>query len=269
MLFNNINRNMTEKTLCKFSILGVIISAINMDDACSVVKEAVAKRQKKYICVCPVSTIMECQKDNQVLESVNSADLVTPDGMPVVWLGRMLGHKNISRVYGPGLMDEVCAISAKSGFKNYLYGSTQEVLGKLKERLTKKYPNLIISGMFSPPFRKLSDDEDNKIVEELNNNAPDIIWVGLGSPKQDLWMHEHRERINAPVLIGVGAAFDFLAGTKLQAPRWISNAGFEWLFRLATEPKRLWRRYLVNNTLFMYFVIVGLFSRAHKSLLNK
>lgn len=260
---------MINKEINNFYILGVKISAIDMDEACSVVQGAIAKRQKKYICVCPVSTIMECQKDNQVLESVNSADLATPDGMAVVWLGRMFGYRNIRRVYGPELMEALCAISAKSGFKNYLYGSTREVLGKLKERLTKCYPGLTISGVFSPPFRKLSDGEDNQIVEELNNNAPDIIWVGLGSPKQDLWMHEHRNRLNAPVLIGVGAAFDFLSGTKLQAPRWIRDHGFEWLFRLVTEPKRLWRRYLIDNSLFIYFVMVELITKAYKSLLNK
>lgn len=238
----------------RFYILNVGISAIDMDDACWLIEEAISRRQKRYICVCPVSTIMECKKNEKVIQCVNSADLVTPDGMAVVWLGRMQGHKNIRRVYGPELMERVCAISAKNGYKNYLYGSTQEVLGKLKERLIKRYPGLIISGMFSPPFRQLSNDEDSKIVEEINNNAPDIIWVGLGSPKQDLWMYEHRDRINAAVMIGVGAAFDFLAGTKLQAPRWIRESGLEWLFRLLTEPKRLWRRYLINNSLFIYYV---------------
>jgi N-acetylglucosaminyldiphosphoundecaprenol N-acetyl-beta-D-mannosaminyltransferase len=260
---------MINKKINNFYILNVRISAIDMDDACSVVKEAITKREKKYICVCPVSTIMECKKDNKELESVNFADLATPDGMAVVWLGRMLGYRNIRRVYGPELMEAICSISAKSGFKNYLYGSTQEVLGKLKERLIKRYPGLTISGVFSPPFRKLSDDEDNQIVEELNNNAPDIIWVGLGSPKQDLWMYEHRKRINAPVMIGVGAAFDFLAGTKLQAPRWIRDNGFEWLFRLVTEPKRLWRRYLINYPLFVYYLLVELVYKSINSLLNK
>lgn len=238
----------------RFYILNVGISAIDMDDACSVIEEAISRRQKRYICVCPVSTIMECKKNEKMLKSVNSADLATPDGMAVVWLGWMQGYKNIRRVYGPELMEKVCAISAKNGYKNYFYGSTQDVLGKLKERLIKRYPGLIISGMFSPPFRQSSSDEDNTIVEEININAPDIIWVALGSPKQDLWMYEHRDRLNAPVMIGVGAAFDFLAGTKPQAPRWIRGSGFEWLFRLLTEPKRLWRRYLVNNSLFIYYV---------------
>jgi N-acetylglucosaminyldiphosphoundecaprenol N-acetyl-beta-D-mannosaminyltransferase len=250
---------MFEKKINKFNILKVSISVINMKDACSFVEDAVLKRQKKYVCVCPVSTIMECRKNEKVLRSVNSADLVTPDGMPVVWLGKIYGHKNIRRVYGPELMDAVCSVSVKNGFKNYLYGSTQGVLNKLKEQLVKKYPGLIISGMFSPPFCQLSNDEDNDIVKEINNNAPDIIWVGLGSPKQDLWMYEHRDRISASVMIGVGAAFDFLAGTKPQAPRWIRDNGFEWLFRLVIEPKRLWRRYLVDNFLFIYYVAIESF----------
>ncbi len=252
-----------------FRILNVKISAIDMNDACSVVEDTVLKRQKKYICVCPVSTIMECKRNEKVLMSVNSADLATPDGMAVVWIGRMLGYKNISRVYGPELMQGVCAISVKYGYKNYLYGSTQDVLGKLKESLAKRYPGLIINGMFSQPFRQLTDEEDNKVVEEINCSNPDIVWVGLGSPKQDLWMYEHRDRINAPVMIGVGAAFDFLAGTKPQAPRWIRDNGFEWLFRLVTEPKRLWRRYLINYPLFVYYVLVDLISKPIKSLLNK
>lgn len=252
-----------------FRILNVRISAIDMNDACLAVEDAILKRQKKYICVCPVSTIMECKRDKKALASVNSADLATPDGMAIVWIGKILGYKNIRRVYGPELMEKVCVISAKSGYKNYLYGSTQEVLNKLKERLINRYPGLVISGMFSPGFGPLSNDKDDKIVGEINNNAPDIIWVGLGSPKQDLWMYEYRDKLNAPVMIGVGAAFDFLAGTKPQAPRWIRNNGFEWLFRLVAEPKRLWRRYLVNYPLFIYYLLVELVSKPIKSLLNK
>lgn len=260
---------MNEKILEKFYILNVGISAMDMDDACLSVREAISGKQKKYICVCPVSTIMECKRNRDVLASVNHADLATPDGMAVVWIGRINGYKNIKRVYGPDLMQEICNISGKYGYKHYFYGSTPDVLIKLKEKLTKRFPNLIISGSFSPPFRKLTENEDKKIVEDINSSNPDIVWVGLGSPKQDLWMHEHRERINAPVLIGVGAAFDFLAGTKLQAPRWIGNNGFEWLFRLITEPKRLWRRYLIDYPLFIFYVLTELISNPRKSLSNK
>jgi len=260
---------MAEKKLNKFCVLGVKISAIDMNDACSVVNEAILKRQKSYICVCPVSTIMECRRNEKVLTSVNSADLATPDGMAVVWIGKMRGNKNIRRVYGPELMQNICGISVVKKYRNYFYGSSLDVLSKLKEKLSRKYPGLIISGIFSPPFRQLTKEEDGKIAEEINRCNPDIVWVGLGSPKQDLWMYEHRDKINAPLMIGVGAAFDFLAGTKPQAPRWIRDNGFEWLFRLATEPKRLWRRYLINNFLFIYYVGIETVSRPIKSLLNK
>jgi N-acetylglucosaminyldiphosphoundecaprenol N-acetyl-beta-D-mannosaminyltransferase len=253
---------MPEKKLNKFCILGVKISAINIDDACSFVEDAILKRQKKYICVCPVSTIMESKRSEKVLMGVNSADLVTPDGMAVVWIGKMQGYKNIRRVYGPELMQNIFGISEKKQYKNYFYGSSHNTLNKLEEKLSRKYPGLIINGSFSPPFRQLTEEEDSKIVEEINRSDSDIVWVGLGSPKQDLWMYEHRGRINAPVMIGVGAAFDFLAGVKPQAPRWIRDNGFEWLFRLVTEPKRLWRRYLVDLPLFGYYVLLNLISKS-------
>lgn len=263
---------MAEREIEKYWILDIGISAIDMDDACSLIEDAVLRKLKKYVCVCPVSTIMECKKDKRVFASVNAADLVTPDGMPTVWIGKLLGHKNISRVYGPELVQEICGISAKKGYKNYFFGSSPDVLNKLKERLSQEYPGLMISGIFSPPFRQPTMEEDNRIVNDVNGSNPDILWVGLGSPKQDLWMHEHRQRINAPVMIGVGAAFDFLAGTKPQAPRWIRNYGFEWLFRLVTEPRRLWRRYLIDNSLFLYYLSIEFLKRAfsyRKSELNQ
>jgi N-acetylglucosaminyldiphosphoundecaprenol N-acetyl-beta-D-mannosaminyltransferase len=173
----------------------------------------------------------------------------------------MLKYKNVRRVYGPELMQEICAISGENGYKNYLYGSKTDVLIKLRAKLKQQYPALIISGSFSPPFRQLTKAEDDQIVEDINKSNSDIVWVGLGSPKQDLWMYEHKGRINAPVMIGVGAAFDFLAGVKPQAPRWIRNNGFEWLFRLVTEPNRLWRRYLVDYPLFVYYLLLDSVSR--------
>ena len=242
----------------KFSILGVNVSAINMVDASSFIEDAVLKKKKIYVCVCPVSTIMECKKNESMLASVNSADLATPDGMFVVWIGMTLGYKNIKRVYGPELMQKICEISAKNGYKNYLYGSTQDTLNRLNNRLKNTYPGLVISGSFSPPFRKLTKEEDDRIIRCINSGNSDIVWVGLGSPKQDLWMHEHRDSINTSVMIGVGAAFDFLAGVKPQAPRWIGNSGFEWFFRLIIEPKRLWRRYLLDYPLFVCYLLLDL-----------
>ena len=235
-------------------MLGVGVSAINMSDARSVIEEAIARKSKIYICVCPVSTIMECQSSVLARTSVNSADLVTPDGMPVVWLGRLLGNAAIRRVYGPDLMLEACAISESRGYKNYFYGSDGRVLEALQKKLKNRFPNLIIAGTYSPPFGELSEEEDARIVEMINSAGPDILWVGLGSPKQDIWMYEHKARINAPVMIGVGAAFDFVAGTKKQAPKWMQRSGFEWLFRLSIEPKRLFKRYIFGNALFLYLI---------------
>lgn len=256
------------RKLNKFDILNVRISAIDMDDACSLIEDRIVSRQKGYVCVCPVSVIMECRKDGRVLKSVNCADLATPDGMPVVWIGKSKGYKNIRRVYGPDLMDRMCDISGKKGYKNYLYGSSEDVLERLSKRLTGIYPSLIISGSYSPPYRKLTKEEDNKIIENINKTNSDLLWVGLGSPKQDLWMYEHREKINTPMMLGVGAAFDFLAGTKPQAPVWMRNIGFEWLFRLITEPKRLWRRYIIDSSLFIWHLFIELINPQLKEKSN-
>lgn len=241
-------------SLKHFDVLGVKVSAINMEDACVAVEETIAQNKKGYVCVCPVSTVMECQNDSVMLKSVNTATVVTPDGMPVVWLGKMKGHNGVSRVYGPDLMLEVCRISAAKGYKNYFYGSNHNVLERLQERLKTLFPGFVVSGAYSPPFRKLSKEEDNEIIRMINETKPDILWVGLGSPKQDIWMYEHKDKLNVAVMLGVGAAFDFISETKLQAPKFMQKIGLEWLFRLSCEPKRLWKRYLIGNPLFIYLI---------------
>ena len=245
---------MDGKKVNSFDILGVKISAINIDDAARFIDATINQKEKAYISVCPVSTIMECQKNPQALESVNSASLVTPDGMPVVWLGKVKKNRNVKRVYGPDLMLKVCEISQKKGYRNYFYGSTNSVLEKLTGNLKQKFPDLIISGVFSPPFGVMSAEEDEKNIQMINDSNSDILCVGLGSPKQDLWMHKHKDKINVPVMIGVGAAFDFISGTKKQAPKFVQRIGFEWLFRLICEPKRLWKRYVAGNTQFLYLI---------------
>jgi N-acetylglucosaminyldiphosphoundecaprenol N-acetyl-beta-D-mannosaminyltransferase len=242
----------------KFNILGVKISAINMKNALSAVGLAIKEKEKIYISVCPVSTIMECRKNAKAFESVNAADLATPDGMPVVWLGKLKGYKNIRRVYGPDLMLEICRLSERRGYKNYFYGSTIKVLSGLSENLKRTFPALVVSGTYSPPFRDLSVAEEGQAVENINKDNPDILWVGLGSPKQDIWMYRNRDKLNASAIIGVGAAFDFLSGIKPQAPKWMRGIGLEWLFRFSAEPQRLWRRYLIGNSLFICLLIAEL-----------
>jgi N-acetylglucosaminyldiphosphoundecaprenol N-acetyl-beta-D-mannosaminyltransferase len=183
--------------------------------------------------------------------------MTTPDGMSLVCLLRLQGFPDVDRVYGPDLMQAVCERASEAGWRIYLYGGAPGVTEQLSEKLKTQHPGLRIVGVYSPPFRDLTPEEDREIVTQINKTNPDIVWVGISSPKQDIWMSRHVESLNAPVLIGVGAAFDFLSGRKRQAPRWIQRSGFEWLFRLVSEPKRLWRRY-ADYPLFVLLVILQL-----------
>ncbi len=244
-----------DKKIPHVDILGVNVSAINLDMAEGIVDDFVTHRKQGYVCVCPVSTIMECVKFKAYREVVNGADVVTPDGMPTVWIGRARGFKDMDRVYGPDLMQRICQTSQSKGYKHYFYGASSEALKALTQRLNRDYPHLQVCGQYSPPFRALSADEKNEIIDEIKRAEPDILWVGLGSPKQDFWMREHRSLLDVPLMIGVGAAFDFLSGNKPQAPKWVQRSGLEWLFRLCCEPRRLWRRYLLGNTVFVYLLI--------------
>ncbi len=238
-----------------FDILGVQISAVNLSLACGVIRNWIENGIRTYVCIVPVSTVVECQKDKTYLEIVNQAGMATPDGMPVVWLGKWAGYKQVSRTYGPDLVLAVCEMSQEKGYRNYFYGGSPEALSLLTLKLKKRFPRLNIAGRLSPPFGELSFDIEKKVLSDINQARPDILWVGLGSPKQDYWMQRTRDQLNVPVMVGVGAAFDFLSGTKRQAPLWIRSAGLEWFFRLCCEPRRLWKRYLIGNTRFIYFLL--------------
>jgi N-acetylglucosaminyldiphosphoundecaprenol N-acetyl-beta-D-mannosaminyltransferase len=240
----------------RVNVLGVQVSAIDIPMALDAISGWIAGRERCYVCVTGVHGVMESQRDPELLRIHNAAGLVTPDGMPLVWLGRLHGFGHVRRVYGPDLMLAVCEHSVLRGARHYLYGGAEGVPEKLAENLVRRFPGLQIVGTWSPPFRALSLDEDLKIVETINATRPDIVWVGLSTPKQERWMAAHRGQLEAPVLIGVGAAFDFHAGLKRQAPRWMQRSGLEWLFRLLTEPRRLWRRYLVNNPLFVWHTLL-------------
>jgi N-acetylglucosaminyldiphosphoundecaprenol N-acetyl-beta-D-mannosaminyltransferase len=199
--------------------------------------------------------VMESKRDKQLRRIHNDAGLVTPDGMPLVWLSRLHGHDHAERVYGPDLMLALCEHSLSKGYKHYFYGGGEGVHERLAKNLQQRFPGLRVVGGYSPPFRSLTREEDEQVAQSINAADPDIVWIGLSTPKQERWMAEHVGRLTAPVLIGVGAAFDFHSGLKKQAPRWMQRGGLEWLFRLATEPGRLWRRYLVNNPLFVLLVL--------------
>ena len=239
----------------RFEVCGVYISAIDLSAACAMVSQWIKNFEKKYVCVVPVSTVIACQSDSLYRTIVNEAGMATPDGMPIVWLGRMKGYKEIKRTYGPDFMLAACAISEEKGYRHFFYGGSEETSHRLEEGLRSRFPYLKIVGRYAPPFRNLSEIEEREIISFINEAKPDVLWIGLGSPKQDYWMYTHRAKLEVPVMVGVGAAFDFLAGTKPQAPRWMQRAGLEWFFRLCCEPRRLWKRYLFGNSKFIYIVV--------------
>jgi N-acetylglucosaminyldiphosphoundecaprenol N-acetyl-beta-D-mannosaminyltransferase len=228
----------------RVDVLGVGISAIRMSDAVSRLETWIAEREREYVCVVPAHSVMDCQDDPELRAVVNAAGLVTPDGMSLVWLLRRRGYRDTERVYGPDLMLAACERSLATGWRHFFLGGEEGVAAELAARLQRRFPGLAVAGTLSPPFRALSAEEDAAFCKSVNETSPDVVWVGLGSPKQERWMAAHRKTLRAPVLVGVGAAFDFLSGRRRQAPRWIQRSGFEWLFRLAAEPRRLWRRYI-------------------------
>jgi N-acetylglucosaminyldiphosphoundecaprenol N-acetyl-beta-D-mannosaminyltransferase len=226
-----------------------------MADALRTIDEWIRTREPHYVCITGVHGVMESKRDPCIRRIHNEAGLVTPDGMPLVWLSRWQGFKRVTRVYGPDLMLECCAGSVLAGHSHFLYGGAPGVVERLADRLQTRFPGLRVVGCYSPPYRALTPAEDKAIVERINAAAPDIVWVGLSTPKQERWMWEHKNRIRVPVMIGVGAAFDFISGVKRQAPRWMQASGLEWLFRLASEPRRLGARYLRNNPLFIWYTL--------------
>jgi N-acetylglucosaminyldiphosphoundecaprenol N-acetyl-beta-D-mannosaminyltransferase len=239
----------------RVNILGVGVSAITMATALRTIEGWIARRDPHYVCVTSVHGVMESQRDATLRQIHNRAGMVTPDGMPLVWLSRLQGFGYVERVYGPELMLAVCQRSVEKGYRHFFYGGAPGVAEILVTRLHASFPTLQVVGLDTPPFRPLTLAEDRMAVARINTARPDIVWVGLSTPKQERWMALHIDLLQAPVLIGVGAAFDFHAGLKQQAPRWMQRSGLEWLFRLAMEPRRLWRRYLFNNPWFLWLIL--------------
>ena len=248
-------------TISRVNILGVGVSAVSMPTVLQTIEYWVDRRESRYICVSPVHSIMESQRDASLRHIHNVADLVTPDGMPLVWLSRLMGFREVEQVCGSDLMLSVCGHFTQRGYRHFFYGATLAVLKQLQDRLLIRFPDLQVAGSYAPPFRPLTAAEDQAVVDHINSSKPDIVWVGLGAPKQERWMADHVGRLDASVLIGVGAAFDFHAGTKKRAPRWMRQCGLEWLFRLMMEPRRLWQRYLINNPWFLWLLLRQVMSR--------
>lgn len=248
----------------KFDILGTAVCAVDIRRTVAAIGELVALRRGGYVCTANVHTIMTGYYDKSYRRAINSADLSVPDGMPVVWGASAMGISLKERVYGPDLLLALCQESETRGYRHFFYGATEPVLSKLRANLTKRFPKLVVAGTYAPPFRPLTNEEDREVVRMINVAEPDIVWIGLGAPKQERWMHDHRSSVKG-VMIGVGAAFDFLSGTKGQAPRAMQRCGLEWLYRLLTEPRRLWRRYLIYNPLFLFHFARQLLSRRYRA----
>jgi N-acetylglucosaminyldiphosphoundecaprenol N-acetyl-beta-D-mannosaminyltransferase len=240
-----------DDTIARVDVLGVGVSAITMDDAVRTITGWIVDGRQHYVCVTGVHGVMESQRDPELLSIHNNSGLTTPDGMPLVWASRWAGAGHVERVYGPDLMLELCALAAEKGWRSFFYGGREGVPELLASKLQARFPGLEVAGTYSPPFRSLTPEEDAAAVERINGTRPDLVWVGLSTPKQERWMAAHVGRITAPVLLGVGAAFDIHAGVLPQAPRWAQRSGLEWLYRLFREPRRLWRRYLSNNPRFV------------------
>ncbi len=260
---------MDRVTIPRSDILGVGISAINLEMALNTIDRWIVERTPRYVCVTSTHSIMECFDNPNIRDIYSAAGLVTPDGMPMVWLSRLNGYNHIDRVYGPDLLLELCDLSVERGYRHFFYGGSERTLDLLDRRLSERFPGLQIVGKYAPPFRVLTAEEDDEIVRTINVSNADIVWVGLGCPKQELWMAGHVDRLHAPALIGVGAAFDFHAGTRKQAPRWMQRHGMEILFRVLSEPRRLLRRFLRNHPRFVVLAVLQLLSLRRSDPLGK
>lgn len=237
------------------NILGVNIAAINMEWLMKFTIKYIKDLSGDYMCVSNVHTTITAYEDARYRTIQNGGIMAIPDGGPLVAIGQKRGCKNMSRTTGPSYLEEVFKISSFKGWRHYLYGSTEETLEKLKIALEERYPDIQIVGMYSPPFCPITKEEDKVIVDQINRTNPDFIWVGLGAPKQENWMLEHQGNVDG-FMVGVGAAFDYLAGNIKRAPQWMQKNNMEWLYRLIQDPKRLFRRYLHTNAKFIWHAII-------------
>lgn len=233
-------------------VLGVEVSAINMSRAIDLAARWIATGESAYICLSGVHGVMEAQSNEEFRRVLNNALINAPDGMPMSWVGWLQGHKQMDRVYGPDFMAMMCGLSNGKRYRHYLYGGEPGVTQALKDALQKRFPELQIVGTYTPPFRPLAKEEEAALLDDVRKAKPDIIWVGLSTPKQECFMAEYVDRLHVPLLVGVGAAFDYHIGRLRDAPDWVKRSGMQWLHRLLQDPKRLWKRYLLNNPAFIW-----------------
>lgn len=233
------------------NIMGVDIAAINMEWLLDFTYKNIKSLSGDYMCVSNVHTTVTSYEDKEYCAIQNGGIIAIPDGGPLSSVGQRRGHKNMHRTTGPSYMEEILKVSAEKEYSHYFYGSSEETLEKLRKKLEHDYPGLQIGGMYSPPFRPMTEDEDKAIIERINNAKPDFVWVGLGAPKQEKWMAAHQGTVNG-FMVGVGAGFDYFAGNIVRAPEWMQKNNLEWMFRLIQDPKRLFNRYWHTNTRFIW-----------------
>lgn len=243
-----------QPSILRVDVLGVGISAIDMPMAIDEISRWVDQRDQHYVCVTGVHGVMESQRDPDLREIHNQSGLTTPDGMPMVWAARWAGISSVRRVYGPDLMLALCEVAQAREWSSFFYGGKDGVPAQLVAELQRRFPGLKVAGTYSPPFRPLTQDENRSVTERINASGADIVWVGLSTPKQERWMAGQVGRLHAPVMLGVGAAFDIHSGNLAQAPTWMQQRGLEWLYRLIREPRRLWKRYLIIIPSFLFAI---------------
>jgi len=242
----------------RFNVLGTGVSALSLDAARDLVLSVRGQKHRGYICHATAYGVNAAHRDPDFRAALNDSLRTHPDGMPLVWLGRWHGHRTVTRVYGPDLMAAVCDAGRAVGLTHYFYGGAPGVAEELQAKLRARFPGLAVVGTFTPPYRDLTPEEFAGLQADIAAKQPDIVWVGLSSPTQEKFMSRHSTALDAGLLIGVGAAFDFHSGRVPQAPRWMQRSGLEWLHRLATEPRRLWKRYLVHNPMFVLRTLLQL-----------
>jgi len=241
------------------NVLGVKVSAINMKLAINIADRWIHQEKPNYICVTGVHGIMEAKYHPELRHILNSALVNAPDGMPMSWVGHLQGHSEMDRVFGPDFMMAMCQLSAERGYRNFFYGGKPGVAKELGETLTRRFPNLQVVGTFTPPFRDLVPKEEEELMVQLQQSRPHILWVGLSTPKQEIFMAQYVNRFQISLLIGVGAAFDYHTGRIQDCSDWIKRAGLQWFHRLLQDPRHLWQRYLKNNPAFLWNIAFQIF----------
>ena len=244
----------TPSPVPRTNILGVGMSVINMDDAIRLSDSLIRTNGQGYVCVTDVHGIIEAKSDAAFRGILNGSFMTTPDGMPLVWVGRMQGHKTMRRVYGPDFMLEMCRHSVKRGYRHFLFGGKTGVAELLGAELTRRFPGLQVVGTYTPPFRSLNSAEEAELAALVAEAEPDFFWVGLGSPKQERFMARYCGKLDVKLMVGVGAAFDIHTGGVKEAPKWMKSLGLQWLHRLIQEPGRLWKRYLTCVPSFIWHI---------------